>query len=446
MQSFKFASYFGGIGHALSARDYRIYWYGHVFSSHGVWMHRMAVGVLIFQLTDSPAWLGFIGFVYSVPLMILGPIAGAIADRIGIRLTAIIAIVASILVTCLMAILTLNRTMTPELVAASMIVLGFLHAFDFPVRQVLIQLLVGRDRMAAAIALNSTTFYTASFTGPMLCAAVLALGRLYVGDAAPGIVFLIYGLTMAILLAAILATRMRDQPTKGAGSAKLLEDVLAGLCYTLNHEGMRLVLVLSICVSLFARPFIDLLPGYALAVFDHGTDGVGIMIAASGIGALCFSVYMALRGRTEGLTRILIIFSAAGSAALVVFSGTLIFWFAAIAMAVVGGSFVVMGIASQSLIQHITNNEFLARVISVFFALTIGAQAIGVLVIGWIAEVAGFRVAFGSGAALSLLVVLIVGPGLWRRARELEEPEAEFSTSPVTESAIDDAKASGTAD
>ena len=237
MQSSKFASYFGGISLALSARDYRIYWYGHVFSAHGVWMHRMAVGVLIFQLTDSPAWLGFIGFVYSLPLMILGPIAGAIADRFGIRRTAIIAIDASIALTCLMAVLTLSRTMTPILLAGSVVVLGCLHAFDFPVRQVLIQLLVGRDRLAAAIALNSTTFYTASFTGPMLCAAVLALGYSSVGDAAPGIVFLIYGLTMAALLVAILATRMRDRPTKGGDATKLLGDVLDGLRYTLNHDG-----------------------------------------------------------------------------------------------------------------------------------------------------------------------------------------------------------------
>ena len=109
MQLSKFASYFGGISHALSARDYRIYWYAHVFSSHGVWMHRMAVGVLIFQLTDSPAWLGFIGFVYSLPLMLLGPIAGAIADRFGIRRTAIIAIIVTIALTSLMAGLTLGR-------------------------------------------------------------------------------------------------------------------------------------------------------------------------------------------------------------------------------------------------------------------------------------------------------------------------------------------------
>lgn len=446
MQSSKFASYFGGIGHALSARDYRIYWYGHVFSSHGVWMHRMAVGVLIFQLTDSPAWLGFIGFVYSLPLMILGPIAGAIADRFGIRRTAIIAIAASIVLTCVMAILTLSRTMTPVLLAASVVILGCLHAFDFPVRQVLIQLLVGRDRMSAAIALNSTTFYTASFTGPMLCAAVLALGSSYVDDAAPGIVFLIYGLTMVMLLVAILGTRMRDQPTKGADSTKLLRDVLDGLRYTLNHEGMRLILVLSFCASLFAKPFMDLLPGYALAVFDHGTDGVGIMIAASGMGALCFSVFMALRGRTEGLTRILVISAAAGSIALVVYSGTLMFWLAAIVMAIVGGNLVVLGIASQSLIQHATTNEFLARVVSVYFALIIGAQAIGILIMGWIAEVAGFRVAFGSGAVLSLLAVLIIGPGLWRRAGNFEDPEAEFSPPPVAGSAIADAKPSRTED
>ena len=320
MQSSKFASYFGGISHALSARDYRIYWYAHVFSSHGVWMHRMAVGVLIFQLTDSPAWLGFIGFVYSLPLMLLGPIAGAIADRFGIRRTAIIAIVITIALTCLMAGLTLGRVMTPALLAAFVIVLGSVHAFDFPVRQVLILLLVGRDRMAAAIALNSTTFYTASFTGPILAAGVLALGNPYVGDAAPGIVFVIYGLTMAALLFAILETRMRDREPEEGNSTNFVKDVLDGLRYTLANDGTRHVLVLSLCVALFARPYMDLLPGYALAVFDHGTDGVGTMFAASGIGALCFSVFMALRGRTEGLTKLLIVSSAVASIALLLYA------------------------------------------------------------------------------------------------------------------------------
>ena len=432
MQSSKFLSYFGGISHALSARDYRIYWYAHVFSSHGVWMHRMAVGVLIFQLTDSPAWLGFIGFVYSLPLMLLGPIAGAIADRFGIRRTAIIAIVLTIVLTCLMAGFTLGRVMTPALLAIFVIVLGSVHAFDFPVRQVLILLLVGRDRMAAAIALNSTTFYTASFTGPILAAAVLTVGNPYAGDAAPGIVFVIYGLTMAALLFAILGTRMRDRGPEEGSSTALVKDVLAGLRYTLAQDGTRLVLILSFCVALFARPYMDLLPGYALAVFDRGTDGVGTMIAASGIGALCCSVFMALRGRTEGLTKMLIVFSAVASIALLFYAILRNFWLANIFMAFVGGGLVAVGIASQSLIQHATSNEFQARVISVYFALTFGVLAIGVLVMGWIAEFAGFRVSFACGAVLSLIIVLVIGPGLWRRAGDLEAPQPEKSSSPVT--------------
>ena len=84
--------------------------------------------------------------------------------------------------------------------------------------------------------------------------------------------------------------------------------------------------------------------------------------------------------------------------------------------------------------------------ISVYFALTFGVLAIGVLVMGWIAEFAGFRLSFACGAALSLLGVLFIGPGLWRRAGDLEEPEAEFSPPRATESAIADAKSSHIAD
>jgi MFS family permease len=429
MASPKFASYFGGIGRALSVRDYRVYWYSHVFSSHGVWMHRMAVGVLIFQLTGSPAWLGFIGFVYSLPLMVLGPIAGAIADRFGIRRTAIVAIILTVGLAFLMGFLTLVRLMTPELLASVVVILGVLHAFDFPIRQILIQLLVGPEKMSAAIALNSTTFNTSAFTGPMLGAGVLALGRVYFGDAAAGIVFILYGLTMAALLGAILRTNMRDKPSEGGDFAKLLRDVREGLRYTVSHPGMRISLAMWFAVSLTAKPYMDLLPGYALAVFDRGTEGVGTLMAASGIGALCFSFFMALRGRTAGLTRILIFSAAGASAAMILFSAATDFWFAAAAMALVGGAFVVANIASQSLIQNTTDGPYRARVISVYFALVTGAQAMGVLVLGWIAEYAGFPFAIGLGAAVSLGAVVVMGPALWRRAGILEAPRTEDAPS-----------------
>ena len=81
--------YFGGIGRALSSRNYRVYWYGHLFSSNGVWIYVISSQWLIFHLTQSPAWLGAIGFAYLAPVFFIGPIAGAIADRFGQRRTAI---------------------------------------------------------------------------------------------------------------------------------------------------------------------------------------------------------------------------------------------------------------------------------------------------------------------------------------------------------------------
>lgn len=418
------ASLFGGIGRALSARDYRVYWYSHVFSANGVWMHRMAVGVLVFHLTQSPAWLGLVGFLYAVPQMALGPIAGAIADRAGIRRTAIAAALVTVALTAAMGGLTFAHLMTPLLLAAFVVALGCAQAFDFPVRQVLIQLMVGPERMSAAIALNSTTFYTASFTGPMLCALLLTLGERQFGAMAPGLVFLLYGATMVGLLVAIVRARMRDRPRQRGETSRFVADVMEGLRYTLGNRQMRSIIVLWCGVSLLARPYVDLLPGYAVAVFDRGTDGVGTLIAASGMGALCLSAIMALRGRLSGATRMLVAAAAGASAALAAFSVADDFWLSAGFMALVGGGLVVCGIASQSLVQHITDNAFRARVISVYFALIIGAQAIGVLAIGWVAEHYGFRIGFAAGAGLSLVLVAAVGPGLWRRAAALEAPRS----------------------
>ena len=425
MATSKFASYFGGIGRALSARDYRIYWYCHMFSSHGVWMHRMGVGVLIFQLTGSPAWLGFVGFVYLLPLVVLGPIAGAMADRFGVRRTAIVAILMTVGVTFLMGSLTLAQVMTPPILAALVIILGVVHAFDFPVRMVLIQLLVGRERMSAAIALNSTTFNTSAFTGPMIGAGILALGQRYIGDSAPGILFFVYGLSMAALLSAVLRTNMRDAQSPGGNFADLRRDIADGVRYTLGHDSLRTCLALWCCIAMLIRAYLDLLPGYALAIFPHGTDGVGTMMSASGIGALCFSLFMALRGRTEGLTRILILACGTSSSALFLFSLTANFWLAAAVMTVVGGTLVVAAISSQSLVQNSSDPRFRTRVVGVYFALISGAQASGALVIGWIAEFAGFQVAFGIAGAVGFTVVLLMARRLTRRAPLLEAQQAD---------------------
>ena len=85
MASSRFVSYFGGIGQALSIRDYRIYWTGQVVSVQGVWMNRVASGVLMYHITQSSAWLGAVAFLYFIPLFLVGPLAGQNRTLTGVQ-------------------------------------------------------------------------------------------------------------------------------------------------------------------------------------------------------------------------------------------------------------------------------------------------------------------------------------------------------------------------
>ena len=385
----RFASYFGGVGQALSVRDYRIYWIGQAVSVQGVWMNRIAAGVLMYHLTDSSGWLGIIASVYFLPLIVLGPIAGAYADRIGHRRTAIASLVVAIVIAFLMAALTYADLMTPSLLVVLVLIQGIGHAFDFPARQVLIQVLVGRENMSAAIALNTTTFNSAAFTGPAIGAALLKYGQETIGNAAPALCFAAYGLASLWFIASLLRIRARDQARQATSVARLYKDVKEGFVYIRGHETIRNILVFWVVASFFVRAYVDLLPGFAAAVFDHGVTGLGILLAASGAGALALSVVMAVRGSMQGLPRLLVVSIVIDAIALLIFAATSNFWVATAAMAVAGGFTVTAAISAQTLVQATVDLPYRGRVLAVYLSLVPSAQSIGSLAIGWVAEWTG---------------------------------------------------------
>ncbi len=353
----RFASRFGGIGRALSAPDYRTYWYAHVVSSHGVWIYRTAVGVLIFQMTHSPAWLGFIALVYAIPLMILGPIAGAT-------------------ICLLMTYLAFAGLITPVILAVQVALLGMLHAFEFPARIALIPKMVGRKRIPAAIALNSTTFNTSSFTGPMIGAALLAFGKVHLGDQATAVAFLAYAISMIWLCSAVVRLKIRDEAPEDDRLITLMDDIRSGIAYTFGHPGIRQSLMFYFCVLFLLKSYLDLLPGYALDIFERGEIGLGTLMSASGLGALFFSVVVALRGRARGTTLTLIAASLGGSVALALFTLTGDFVTATGVIALVGGFVVAANISSMTLVQNATDGKFRGRVVSIYLAMIVGSQAL----------------------------------------------------------------------
>ena len=173
----RFGRHFGGIGRALSARNYRVYWYGHLFSSNGGWIYAISSQWLIFHLTGSPIWLGAIGLAYLAPLFFLGPLAGAISDRYGHRRTGIVAMSFGIAVLLFTAAAITTSILTPKLMLMLTIIQGTFFAFDFPARHALIPQLIERKNLSAAIGMNWATYCIAGFTGPVIGGAILSIGN-----------------------------------------------------------------------------------------------------------------------------------------------------------------------------------------------------------------------------------------------------------------------------
>ncbi len=420
--------YLGGIGRALSAPNYRRYWYGHLFSANGVWIYLISSQWLAFHLTQSPAWLGAVGFSYLAPLFVLGPLAGAVADRYGHCRTAIIALSLGILVAIVTAAAILAQVITPVFLVLLTTVQGVFMSFDFPARQAVIPQLIERANLSAAIGVNTTTFHTAGFVGPVIGAALLAWGNDIFGEPggaacaymATAFAFsvMLYGLTQVKIIAPL---PMKDG--SGPLARAILADIRAGLGYILSSPLLRLIMILSTAVAVCLRSYQNLMAGLADNVFGLDEQGLGRLLAASGIGALSVALFFSIRGKTDGLTRIFVLGAMVTALALIALVSNTDATLALISLAVAGGAMVGASIGAQTLIQHMVLDEYRARVTSMAVAISVGGPAFGTLLIGWLAELIGFRWALAAAAIAVLIVLLLIGWRLLSAAREMEREQ-----------------------
>lgn len=411
MAGFRLAGSFGGIGRVLSNPDYRTYWSGQVFHVQGIWIHRVAAGWLIFHMTGSPVWLGAIGFALSAPMLVLGPIAGAVCDRVGHRWVALISVGGGFVLMALLAALTFADAVTPGILFAMVIFQAVFIAFEYPARQSLIPTLIRREDIAQAMALNWATFTVATFTGPTIAGALLTAGGPQLAFATVVVTYL----WMAIVMLRIPGGARPSRQAFAFGG--LLGEIVDGVRYTLAHRHIPVVIALQCGVTLLLRPYADLMPGFAVDVFATDAKGLAILLAAAGLGAVIVATIMTLRTREGRLAQVLVLGAIGAALALLGFVATDMFWVAAASLVFVGGLMAGVGIAASTLVQQFVAPDYRGRVISVTLALYIGGPAVGALGLGWLADVAGFRIAIAAAALVVLIAVGAIGRPLLRRLR-----------------------------
>jgi len=400
---------------ALRHRNYRLFFYGQLVSLIGTWMQQTAMSWLVYQITGSKFLLGVVAAAGSAPMMVFSLWGGSLADRYPKRRIILWAQVAQMLPAFLLAALAWLGLATPWVIILIAVVTGIAMAFDMPARQAFTLDMTSREDLLNAISLNSSIFNGARIVGP-------ALAGIVIGSLGTPICFLINGLSF---IAVIIGLRMMQLPpyVPLPQDAAAKASAWSGLTYVLKHPRVRTILGLLGTVGIFGWSYAVLLPAFAHEVFGRGADGYGILMSASGVGALAGALTVATAGHVFPARKVALGGVWLFSAALLAFSFTTNFYLALLFMGFGGFGMLLFFSTSNTVLQTIVPDEMRGRVLGVW-GLVFGAMIpLGSLEAGALASWLGapFALAFGAViCAIAGLVALIV-----IRRREVETGRAD---------------------
>jgi MFS family permease len=423
------ASRLGAMGRAFADRNYRLFFAGQGVSLVGTWMTRLATGWLVFRLGGSDAaWLlGVVSFAGLAPAFVLGPLAGVLVDRWNRHTVLLVTQVLSLLQSAALAAVAFSAgpgTGTIWLIVGLSILQGLVNAFDMPARQsLLVEMVARREDLPNAIALNSSLVNGSRLVGPALAGVVIAAA----GEAW---CFVVDAVSYLAVVAALLAMRLPPREQARA-TASIGRHLIEGVRYAFGFPPIRSLLLLLALVSFAAMPYSVLLPVFAADVLGGGPNTLGLLSAASGVGALAGALYLASRSSVIGLGRVIVAATFVLGFALIGFSRSGAVWLSAALLVLTGAGMMVQMAAANTLIQTMVDEDKRGRVMGFFGMAFQGAAPFGSLLAGWSAGFVGVRaVVLGSGA-LVLLGGLVFATQLSRLRRHARPVYARLGITPA---------------
>ncbi|MDE0800040.1 MAG: MFS transporter [Rhodospirillaceae bacterium] len=409
---------FSGLRQVFAIRNFALYTAGNTLSLTGMWVQRLAVGWLMWELTESGAWLGAIAIAEFLPIIILTPLGGVVADRFDrLRVSMIAQGFACVQATALW-LLTLTGHISPEMLVVLMSIGGITNAMNQAARVTLVVNMVPREVMSTAIAISSIIFNVARIIGPAIAGILIATTDI-------AWAFFVNAGSYAALIVAMAMIRMPRLEHRIPPSSSYFRDLVEGARFTFTHTGVAAIIALTAVNSLFARPLIDLLPGFAGEVFKGGPQGLAILTSAMGLGAICASIWLAQRGRLTGLTNIVFVGVMINGAAVSVFAMSTNIWTGALLLAVSGFTQACTGTGTQTLIQSSVTDRLRGRVMSVWLVIGRGGPALGAMVMGTAAEIFSFGPPLLTGALVTFFAAAYVMPRRTKVARMLERTSTD---------------------
>jgi MFS family permease len=395
---------------SLRHRNYRLWFYGQMFSLVGTWMQNTAQAYLIYELTGSPAFLGLAAFLGGLPTWLFTLYGGIIADRFSRRSLLLVTQTSAMLLAFILAFLVATGLVQPWMILIMAFLLGTVNAFEGPVRISFVRELVDdKADMTNAIALNATMFNTAAFVGP-------AIGGLIYAAVGPAWCFSINGVSFIAVLIALTWMRLAPlppQPQRASAVTQLKE----GLKYAAEHPTIRYLILAMGVMSMCGFGLFALMPAWAKEILNGDAGTNGLLNSARGLGSLLGALmvasfsYMKMRGKmwTTGsfvlpVCGFLFAISTSTPLALIMLMG-------------MGWSLMMIANINNAIIQMEVPDHLRGRVMSIYTLVFQGFMPIGSLIAGAAASQFSEPITVFAGAGLLLIfavVTWLVRPDLRR--------------------------------
>lgn len=385
---------------SLKHADYRYLWFGTVFMSAGQWIQQVTLGWLLYDLTGSAVLLGMLNGLRAVPFLIASPIAGVAADRADRR--KILLITQYLLATTAfsMGVLVAAGFLKVWHLFVFTLITGVTWAFVDPVRQSLVPALVPKKDLMNAVALNSAAFNLTKVVGPSVG------GLLIVAFGASGNFFVQSVAYMAVLVS-IYWMVIPPTPTE-ARRTSAVANLKEGLVYVWSNPAVFALMATALVPRIFAIPYQTLMPVFQKDVLKIGPEGLGMLLASPGIGAMLAGLMLATlanRIRRQGI--LLLVSLVSLGVMLNLFSWTTSFHMALLALVAVGGCQVFYMATTNTMLQMIVPDYLRGRVMSIY-ALDRGLMPVGALMAGVSAHLIGAPATVSyMGITVILLAILL---------------------------------------
>ncbi len=376
-------------------------------------MQSVAQAWLVYRLTGSSTLLGMVGFSSQIPVFLLAPLGGAVADRMNRHRVVIATQTSSMLLAFTMATLDLTGVIQVWHVFVVAALLGVTNAFDVPARQSFISQMVPKEDLMNAIALNSSMFNSARILGPSVAGILISVvgeGWCFFGD----------GVSYIAVITALLM--MRVEPRQAVHGRSAVADILEGFRFVLKTPPIHTLLMLLGVVSMIGMPYTVLMPVFADRILHSGARGLGLLMGATGVGALLGALMLAAKKEVKGLGNWVSIACACFGGSLILFTLSRNFLLSVVLLVPVGFSMMVQMASSNTLVQTMSPDALRGRVMSLYSMMFMGMAPVGSLLAGFAAGRIGAPETVAIGGAIAIVGAVLFRlkwPALRPQARQL---------------------------